>query len=166
LQALLDNVRSLNNVGAIFRSADGVGLDHLYLSGFSPTPAHPKLAKTSLGAETRVPWSTHADAVELASRLRDQGARLWALEGGPLSSPFYDALHDLPQDNAPLVLILGHEVSGVDPHLLRLCDRVVRLPMHGLKGSLNVAVAFGVAAYTLAYAGHLCGNVPLEITGR
>jgi 23S rRNA (guanosine2251-2'-O)-methyltransferase len=149
LEVLLDNVRSLRNVGAIFRSADGVGVRHIHLGGFTPTPAHPKMAKTALGAEKSVPWTHHPDGALAAERLLSAGHRLWALEGGPRASSLFAA--PTPPASAPLVLVLGHEVSGVDPRILDLCEAVVRLPMIGHKGSLNVAVAFGVAAYALRY---------------
>ncbi|TPV93867.1 MAG: RNA methyltransferase [Myxococcales bacterium FL481] len=151
LEGLLDNVRSLTNVGSMFRCADGVGMGHLHLCGFTPTPAHPKLKKTALGAEASVPWSHHADAVVAAEYQLAQGKRLWAIEGGPRSESLYDL--DLPNAAPePLVLVFGHEVSGVDPRLVDRCERVVRIPMRGIKGSLNVSVAFGIAAYHLAYA--------------
>lgn len=151
LEALLDNVRSLRNVGSIFRTADGVGLAALHLCGFTPTPDHPKLAKTALGAEQAVPWSHEADAIKRATGLVAAGVTLWALEGGAASRPLTDTLGEI-DPAAPLCLVLGHEVSGVDPRLEALCERTVHIPMHGTKGSLNVGVAFGVATYMIRYA--------------
>lgn len=150
LEALIDNVRSLRNVGAIFRTADGAGVAHLHLCGISPTPAHPKLAKTALGAETSVEWTRHLDAVEAAKSLREEGARLWALEGGASATSLFDLTQALNPDDR-IVLILGHEVSGVDPRVSQLCERTVALPMSGAKGSLNVSTAFGVAAYAIRH---------------
>lgn len=150
--ALLDNVRSLRNVGSMFRTADGAGLRHMHLGGFTPTPAHPQMAKTALGAEATVPWTLHRDGAAAAVELRDAGHRLWALEGGPDARDFFEvALAE--RAGPPIVLVLGHEVSGVDPRILACCERVLRLPMLGLKGSLNVSVAFGVAVYGLRFAG-------------
>lgn len=151
VEALLDNVRSLRNVGSIFRSADGVGLAALHLCGFTPTPDHPKLAKTALGAEHAVAWSHEPDAVKRATGLVGAGVRLWALEGGQHSVPLDAAVGDL-DPAIPLCLVLGHEVSGVDPRLEALCERTIHIPMHGTKGSLNVGVAFGVATYMIRYA--------------
>jgi len=150
LEVLLDNVRSLRNVGSMFRTADGAGVKTLHLGGFTPTPDHPKMAKTSLGAEQSVPWTYARDGAERARQLRDQGARLWAIEGGPRSTSLYD-LRPEPSTSSPVVLVFGHEVSGVDPRILDLCERVLRVPMLGLKGSLNVSVAFGVAVYHLRF---------------
>lgn len=149
LEVLLDNVRSLRNVGAIFRSADGVGVRHVHVGGFTPTPSHPGMAKTALGAEQTVPWTLHRDGAAAAANLRDAGLRLWALEGGPRSRSLFDA--PTPGREEAVVLVLGHEVSGVDPRIVDLCEAVVHLPMIGSKGSLNVAVAFGVAAYAIRY---------------
>jgi tRNA G18 (ribose-2'-O)-methylase SpoU len=151
VEVLLDNVRSLRNVGSMFRTADGAGVSHMHLGGFTPTPAHPKLAKTALGAEKAVPWTHHPDPLAAAESLLAAGKRLWALEGGPRSVDLFELL---PRsiggpESAAIVLVLGHEVSGVDPRVSALCELVVRIPMAGVKGSLNVSVAFGVAAYLL-----------------
>ena len=150
LEALLDNVRSLTNVGSIFRTADGVGIRHLYLGGITPTPEHPKLAKTALGAESMVPWSHHPDSAALAHRLAGAGHRLWAIEGAEDASSVFDPrLADQLRDDAHVVMVLGHEVSGVDPRILAACERILFIPMLGTKTSLNVSVALGIAAYTL-----------------
>jgi 23S rRNA (guanosine2251-2'-O)-methyltransferase len=148
--ALLDNVRSLRNVGSMFRTADGAGVAHMHLCGFTPTPAHPQMAKTALGAEATVPWTLHRDGAAAAAWLRDAGHRLWALEGGPDARDFYEVVQR-ERPGPPIVLVLGHEVSGVDPRILACCERVLRLPMRGLKGSLNVSVAFGIAVYGLRF---------------
>jgi len=150
--ALLDNVRSLRNVGSMFRTADGAGLRHMHLGGFTPTPAHPQMAKTALGAESTVPWTLHRDGAAAAGWLADTGMRLWALEGGPGSRDFFEVARS-EREGPPVVLVFGHEVSGVDPRILARCERILRLPMLGLKGSLNVSVAFGIAVYGLRFAG-------------
>jgi tRNA G18 (ribose-2'-O)-methylase SpoU len=147
VQALLDNIRSSFNVGAMFRTADGAGVTHLHLCGITPAPDHPKVAKTALGAEYSVPWTQYWDAIEAAASLKQGGFEVWALEGGPRSESIFEATRQLP--DKPLLLVVGNEVSGVDPGLLELCQRVVSIPMQGAKQSLNVAVAFGIAVYTL-----------------
>jgi tRNA G18 (ribose-2'-O)-methylase SpoU len=152
---LVDNVRSLRNVGSMFRTADGAGITHLYLGGITPTPDHPKLAKTALGAERVVPWTHDPDACGLAERLLAEGHRLWALEGGPRSQSLFDRDTLRAASGAQLVLVVGHEVSGIDPRIQRLCERVVHLPMQGVKTSLNVSVALGIAAYVLR---HVCAE--------
>lgn len=151
---LLDNLRSTYNVGSIFRTADGAGWDRLYLGGITPTPAHPRVGKTALGAENSLAWEYHANSVALAARLKAAGNLLWILECSPAAIPLHapELVRGLNRD---LVLVMGNEVVGVDPGILELCDQVVAIPMAGQKGSLNVAVAFGVAAYwfTLARSG-------------
>jgi tRNA G18 (ribose-2'-O)-methylase SpoU len=147
LELLLDNWRSLFNVGAAFRTADGVGVSLIHLCGITPTPVQPKLAKTALGAEQVVAWRYALDAVACAAALQATGAHLWVLEGTAAAESLFESL---PGSAAGvIVLAAGNEVSGVDPGLLALADRVVRLPMLGQKRSLNVAVALSIAAYWL-----------------
>lgn len=145
MSALVDNVRSAFNVGAIFRSADGAGLQHLYLCGVTPTPEHDKVAKTALGAQKSVGWSHHNNAVDLAIRLRSQGQTLWALEETTGALTITQA-PPLPES---LLLVVGSEVTGVDPDLLALCEHALCIPMRGAKRSLNVAIAFGIAVVVL-----------------
>ena len=147
IEALLDNIRSLYNVGSMFRSSDGAGVSRLYLCGMTPTPENPRLAKTALGAQDSVPWTYRRNGLMTAVSLKQSGKRLWALEGGPGSVPLSHALKDL--DGPPLVLIVGNEVSGVDPAVLDQCDRIFHIPMTGVKSCLNAAVAFGIAVYAL-----------------
>jgi 23S rRNA (guanosine2251-2'-O)-methyltransferase len=149
LYGLLDNIRSTFNVGSIFRCADGAAFQHLYLCGITPTPAHPKVAKTALTAEQTVAWSQHPNALDLAASLQARGHRLWALEDAPGAVSLFAA--PLPPPDQPLVLIVGHEVAGVDPGLLARCEQIVALPMGGVKRSLNVAIAFGIVAYTVRF---------------
>jgi tRNA G18 (ribose-2'-O)-methylase SpoU len=146
LHALLDNIRSVHNVGSIFRSADGAGFATLYLCGITPTPANPKLAKTALGAQAALRWQAAPNAVVLAHELRALGHSLWALEAGAEAISLYEA----PPLPPRLVLVLGSEVTGVDPDLLALCTERLAIPMHGVKRSLNVATAFGAAALVLS----------------
>ena len=142
---LLDNIRSAWNVGSIFRSADGFGLDHAYLCGITPTPEIEAVTKTSLGSEESVPWSHHKDAVKLIQGLKKEGWKIYALEEDMRAGK----LHKLTPSRQNSVLILGSEITGVDPDLLDLCDEIFYIPMHGEKRSLNVAIAFSVAAFAL-----------------
>ncbi len=148
LVALLDNIRSIHNVGSMFRTADGAGLAHLYLAGITATPAHPKLAKAALGAHETVPWSYFANGVEAAAELRRRGYRLWALER--LQSADADTPPHPPL-SGKLALVVGNERAGVDPGILAQCDAVLSLPMTGHKFSLNAAVAFGIGVYYLRF---------------
>ncbi len=116
--ALLDNIRSIHNVGSMFRTADGAGLGHLYLCGITATPEQPKLAKAALGAHETVPWSYTPNAVDLAQSLKASGRRLWALERLDSDSPI-TLPSVIPTDATAgsIVLIVGNEKAGVDPAL-------------------------------------------------
>ena len=139
---VLDRLRSAHNVGSIFRTADGANLQELVLCGYTPTPPHRHLEKTALRAVESVPWS-HEETVEDAiEKLKSRGYQVLALEFTGESTPLYD--FDL---QFPLALVAGNEAEGLEPGVLQRCDAVVHLPMRGLKSSLNVSVAFGVAAY-------------------
>lgn len=144
LEILLDNLRSAWNVGSIFRTADGLGIQGLYLCGFTPTPENPKVTKTSLGAERSVPWSYHPDGVCVAHSLREQGYRIWALEHDRRAVSLLDEHFESPIGK--VILAVGNEITGVDPGILELCEKIIYIPMQGAKRSLNVAVAFGIAA--------------------
>jgi 23S rRNA (guanosine2251-2'-O)-methyltransferase len=151
VEALLDNLRGTFNVGAIFRTSDGAGIKHLYLCGSSPTPVHPKVAKTSLGAEQSVSWSYHPNSVAIAQTKLDEGFSIAALETGSDSISLFDqGLKNMP---ARILLVIGNEVSGVDPGLIALSRWKINIPMHGYKKSLNVAVAYGIAAYLIRQLG-------------
>jgi len=161
IAVLLDNIRSAWNAGSILRSADGFGFSHVYLCGITPTADNEAVNKTSLGAEDTVPWSYHKDAVKLVKGLKAEGWKVYALEEDEravsLESDSSLALrvHPKMQEPAPVlhVLILGNEVTGVDPDLLDLCDEIFYIPMRGEKKSFNVAIAFGIAAYAFTIQG-------------
>ena len=149
-EALLDNIRSIHNVGSMFRTADGAGLAHLHLSGMTATPANVKLGKAALGAQERVPWSYSTNGLDTAVSLKESGYILWAIEATDEAETFFAANFALPHSR--VVVIVGNENAGIDPAILALCDRVFGLPMVGLKNSLNVAVAFGIVVYHLCYS--------------
>jgi len=147
---LLDNIRSAWNVGSILRTADGFGFSHAYLCGITPTPEVDAVRKTALGAEDYVTWSQHKDAVKLIKGLKHEGWEIGALEEEQRASPI-SQFADFQHSN-PFVLILGSEVTGVDPELLDLADHIFYIPMRGQKRSFNVANAFSIAAYALSEA--------------
>ena len=156
---LLDNIRSAWNVGSILRSADGFGFTHAYLCGITPTPENEMVQKTSLGAEESVTWSYHKDALKLVKGLKKEGWKIFALEEDEraiaitnASTAGLDTISKNTRSTRPSarrVLIVGNEVTGVDPELLELCDTIYYIPMRGQKRSFNVAIAFGIAAYAL-----------------
>lgn len=149
IEILLDNIRSAFNVGSMFRTADGAGIRGLHLCGMTPTPDNPKTWKTALGAERAMPWTYHRNGLAAAQEMKARGMRLWALEGGLQSVSIFEAAQS--PGGAALALVVGNEISGVDPGILEICDCVVHIPMEGVKRSLNVAIAFGIAAYILRY---------------
>lgn len=144
LHVLLDNIRSAWNVGSILRTADGFGFEHAYLCGITPTPEQAEVRKTALGAEEFVNWSAHRNGLEKVRELQEAGWQIVALEKINRSIPIQAATYRLEQ--ASSLLVLGNELTGVDPDILAISDRVVHLPMHGQKRSFNVAVAFAAAA--------------------
>ncbi len=146
--ALIDNVRSAWNVGSMFRSAEGFGICHLYLCGITATPENAHVGKTALGAENIVAWSAHKNAVQLVSRLKDEGRSIWALERTAGSVPLRSVLSSAELEK--VVLVVGNEQAGIDPGIIDLADRVVHIEMQGRKRSFNVAVAFAVAAALLS----------------
>jgi len=139
------NIRSTHNVGSIFRTADAVGVDKVYLCGYTPTPPNDKITKVALGAEKTMPWESHTSTMRLIKKLKKDGATIVALENNVKGAMNY--LKFKPR--FPLALILGNEVGGLPKSILALADRVIALPMKGEKESLNVSVAFGIAAYEI-----------------
>lgn len=148
IEVLLDNLRSTLNVGSIFRTSDGAGVRKIHLCGTTPTPDHPKIAKTGLGAEWNLPWEAHRNGLDFIQKICKEGFTVISLEAAPTSTSIFSL--DLDRDNTrPILLVIGNEVSGVDPEILASSDHVYSIPMSGMKSSLNVAVAFGIAVYTI-----------------
>jgi tRNA G18 (ribose-2'-O)-methylase SpoU len=144
VRVLLDNVRSLYNVGAFFRTCDAVGVEMLDLCGITGRPPHRQIHKTALGAEESVRWEQHARGVELVEDLRSRGYEIAAVETSLHAVDLFDWL-----PRFPVCVAFGNEVEGIDPDLSAACDTHVRIPMLGMKHSLNVATAGGVVVYEL-----------------
>lgn len=147
LEVMLDNVRSSHNVGSIFRSCDGAGVRHIHLCGITSTPRQGKVGKAALGAEGSVPWSYYRNGVDATRHCRQKGFCIWSLENRVASQSIFDLCPDDLTES--ILLVVGNELSGVDPAILDLSDRIVSIPMVGHKSSLNAAVAFGIVAYWL-----------------
>jgi 23S rRNA (guanosine2251-2'-O)-methyltransferase len=147
LAVLVDNVRSLWNVGAIFRTADACGVQRMVLCGITGTPPRPEITKTALGAEDAVAWSYRADPMAALADLQQEGYVPVAIESTPIAIPL--ARFSWPDR---ICLVIGNEVAGVSPGLLAACSHHTGIPMLGVKDSLNVAVAFGIAAHAAATA--------------
>jgi tRNA G18 (ribose-2'-O)-methylase SpoU len=155
---ILDNIRSRENVGSIFRTADAAGVGNIYLCGITPTPPHEKISKTALGAENYIPWEYHKQTWRLLEKLKVEsekpvkpsgpraftGLKVVGLEQTKTSQNVFKFKPEFP-----LILVLGNEVKGLIPRILKYCDKKISIPMYGKKESLNVAVAAGIAVYTL-----------------
>ncbi len=143
---LLDSIRSLHNVGALFRTADGAGFDRIYLTGITPTPPRLEISKVALGAELSVIWEYYTNPLVILSELRKRGVYIIALEQTDHSIDYREIEGKLDRD---ICLILGNEISGVSPEILEFVDQSVEIPMRGIKQSLNVTTAAGILMYEL-----------------
>lgn len=141
---LLDNLRSLYNVGAFFRTGDAAAIEKLYLCGITGKPPRKEISKTALGAEETVPWEHTQDPVGLIGCLRARGYEIAAVETSIHAVDLYDWAPSFP-----VCVAFGNELEGLQPEISSLCDTYVRIPMLGTKHSLNVATAGGVVLYEL-----------------
>ncbi len=144
VSVLLDNVRSMYNVGAFFRTADGAGIERLLLSGITARPPQSGITKTALGAEERVPWAAVDKVEQTLVKLRESSYEVVAIETSLRAVDLFDW-----RPRFPVCVLFGHEVDGLSPELLDQCDTHVRLPMLGRKHSLNVASAGAIVIYEL-----------------
>lgn len=144
LVLIAHNIRSRENVGSLFRTCDSLGVTKLILTGYTPAPPDEKISKVALGAERSVAWEQETDITQVFSRLRAEGVPVYALELTP------DAI-ELGAFAAPdtLTLLLGTETTGISPLLLRQCDGAIKITQRGIKESMNVAVAAGIAAWAI-----------------
>jgi len=144
-----DNLRSCYNVGSIFRTADALAVEKIYLSGFTPSPEDnfKKIQKTALGAIDSVQWQKIKNTWRILKKLKEEGYYLIALEKTKNSLPFYK----FKKRKNKIVIVLGNEIKGLSPNILKRCDIILEIPMVGIKESLNVSVAFGIIGYWLKY---------------
>jgi len=143
---VLDNVRSLNNVGSAFRTADAFRIEKIYLCGITGTPPHRDIQKTALGATESVTWEYATSTLEVVTRLTSEGVRCYALEQVENSTP----LHQFnPQKGIKHALIFGNEVFGVEEAVLKACNEVLEIPQLGTKHSLNISVTLGIAVWDM-----------------
>lgn len=142
LSLILPNIRSAHNVGAMFRTADACGFEHLYLCGYTAQPPMIQIDKVALGAETWVPWTHYDDIAVCIQELKEKGIHIVALELSDSSIPLTSF-----KPTAPLALIVGNEVDGLTDDILALVDTTVHIDMHGKKESLNVSVAAGITMH-------------------
>ncbi len=146
LTIVLDNVRSQNNIGSVFRTADAFRVEHICLCGICSTPPHRDIHKTALGAEDSVDWSYHESTVACVDQLRQRGYRVLAIEQVD-ESEMLDKL-DL-EPNTPTAIVFGNEVDGVDEEVIGHCDGCVEIPQFGTKHSLNISIAAGITIWEM-----------------
>ncbi len=141
---ICDNIRSLENIGSIFRTADALGVDKIFLCGICGQPPHSKISKTALGAENNIPWEYCWQTWRVIAQLKKEGVFIVALEQAKNS-----VVYNKFKPKFPMALVIGNEIKGVSRSVLRKADKIIHLPMKGEKESLNVSVAFGVAGYMI-----------------
>ena len=150
ITVVLEDIRSLYNVGSIFRSADAFRIERLLLTGYTPQPPRKEIRKTALGADETVPWTYEARSTDAVAQLQSDGVRVFAVEIAESSIPL-TTISDLlvATPNTRIALVLGNELTGVSASVMGLCEGAVEIPMFGTKHSLNVAVAAGIVMYAL-----------------
>ena len=146
IYVIADNIRSLYNVGAIFRTSDGIMAEKIFLCGMTGIPPRREIEKTSLGACEVVPWEYRQKAIDAIKELKEKGVQIVALELTETSEHYAEA-----EFSYPCALIVGHEINGINDDIMPLVDKAIEIPMLGRANSLNVANAFGIAAYQMLY---------------
>ncbi len=141
---ILDNIRSLHNIGAVFRTGDSFLVEKIYLCGITAQPPHREIQKTALGATDTVSWEYYENTCDIAEHLKGKGYKLWAVEQTQNS---FNLKKFIPQLDCKHALILGHEVRGVEQKVIDLCDGSLEIPQEGTKHSLNISVASGIVMW-------------------
>ena len=157
ITVVVDNVRSIHNVGSFFRTADGAWIEHMVLTGITGTPDNRALHKTALGAQDTIPWNHSPQTLDAVSKLKDNGYTIAALE--ITDSPTLPA--HITNADFPLALVVGNELAGVSTEVLDIADYALEIPQYGTKQSLNVSVAFGIAIFDLVRQYRTLMELPL-----
>ena len=153
---VLDNIRSLFNVGSIFRTADAVGVEKIYLCGITPTPEdrfgriRPQLAKVALGAEKTVAWEYNKSTANVLRDLKKQKYRIFAVEQDKRAVPYFK-IQSYEVKPRRIAFIFGNEVEGISKNILKKADKILEIPMAGMKESLNVSVSAGIVMFGIKY---------------
>lgn len=142
---ILDSIRSSYNVGSIFRTSDGAMIEKLIICGYTPHPPKKEVLKTALGSQDSVDWEYIEDPTNKILELKEKGYKICALEQTSKSIPNYN----IKNEDFPLCLIIGNEITGVSQNYIDLCDFAIEIPQYGIKQSLNVAVAYGVSIFDM-----------------
>lgn len=140
---VMDQIRSMHNVGSVFRTADAFLINGICLCGFTPQPPHRDIHKTALGATDSVDWMYYEETADAVNALKEQGYKVYAIEQTEGSIP----LNQFEKDDQPIAFVFGNEVDGVDQTVIELCDGVIEIPQWGMKHSLNISVAAAVVLW-------------------
>ncbi|HBE43025.1 MAG TPA: RNA methyltransferase [Bacteroidales bacterium] len=143
---ILDNVRSMSNVGSVFRTADAFLTESIYLCGITGIPPHPEIRKTALGATESVVWKYFSTTSEAIDELKTSGYKIVGVEQAEGATSLRDFSKE---ENSKYALVFGHEVDGVDQKVIDKCDHVIEIPQYGTKHSLNIAVSVGIVLWEL-----------------
>ena len=143
--ALCDNIRSIYNVGSIFRTSDAAFVNKLFLTGYTPYPPRKEIEKVALGATDTVPWQYSKNPLDIIEKLKEEKIKIAVLE----ITDRKNLIWNVKKSDFPLCLVIGNEISGVSKEIIDLADTSFEIPMLGMKQSLNVAVAYGIAVYEL-----------------
>jgi 23S rRNA (guanosine2251-2'-O)-methyltransferase len=143
---ILDNIRSLNNIGSVFRTSDAFLIEKIYLCGITATPPHKDIHKTALGSTDTVDWEYVENTIELVKNLKDEGVKVLAIEQAENATMLNEFR---PEANTTYALVFGNEVKGVSQNVVSLSDVVIEIPQYGTKHSLNISVSAGVVIWDL-----------------
>jgi tRNA G18 (ribose-2'-O)-methylase SpoU len=145
---VMDNIRSMHNVGSVFRTSDGFLIDGICLCGFTPQPPHRDIHKTALGATETVNWGYYDHTLEAIQELKERGFKLYAIEQteGSISLADFKKIHPTASEE-PMAFVFGNEVDGVDQEVIKQCDGVIEIPQWGMKHSLNISVAAAIVLW-------------------
>lgn len=146
ITVILDNVRSCNNIGSVFRTSDALLIEKVVLCGITATPPNKEIHKTALDAEKSVPWNYYEETEEAVKMLKEQGYQVFAVEQvvNSIMLPEFE-----PGENARLALVFGNEVKGVQQSVIDLCDGAIEIPQYGTKHSFNISVSVGIVLWDL-----------------
>ena len=146
IYVICDNIRSIYNVGSIFRTSDGAFIEKIFLTGYTPYPPRKEIEKVALGATESVPWEYYKEPLDAVKKLKEMGVKIAVLEITDEKNYYWN----LSKNDFPICLVLGNEISGVSKEIIDEADLSFEIPMLGMKQSLNVSVAYGIAVYELA----------------
>jgi 23S rRNA (guanosine2251-2'-O)-methyltransferase len=146
IMIVLDNIRSMHNVGSSFRTADAFLIEGIYLCGFTAQPPHREIHKTALGATETVTWTYFEETTEAIKTLKEEGYEVWAIEQTEGSIMLDDLLMEKDEK---IAVVFGNEVDGVSDEVIKICNGCIEIPQYGMKHSLNVSVAAGIVLWEL-----------------